>query len=145
MKLLVRCFAASLLALCFAMPGVGGEGGENAGGTGVWILPRSQQLGCSSPAMGQSFSAEDFENDLTLVVSEECGHVIATATEPSNGEAIALPVSGREVTIRRSILQAYSAASVPVVQVLIADQAQQGYLITLAIDSANRTCTLTVQ
>jgi hypothetical protein len=41
MNTLLRFVLALALGVWLAMPSLGSEGGENAGGTGVWILPRA--------------------------------------------------------------------------------------------------------
>lgn len=145
MKLLVRSLIACLLALWISAPTTGGEGGENAGGTGVWILPTCGFLGGPGPGVGQSFAVSDPSKGVRFVVSEECGAVTALAVEPLSGISTPLSVNGRDVTLPASLLQAYVAGGVHLVRVVITDAAHCGYRIDLVLPSAGSPGSLTIQ
>lgn len=136
LKNFTRTLLAILVAVWVAVPTVGGEGGENAGGTGVWILPASSFVGmpCWGPS-GPSRQLTDFTKDLRMVVDPNCGQVLATVTDPLTAVVIPLTVCGRDVTLAASTLRAYSDAQVSSVVVLIVDSQQRGYYMTVTINT----------
>ena len=147
MKLFSRTLLAVLAALWIALPSVGGEGGENGGGTGVWILPRCSALGSvpqACPGTGQMRQFSRLSGDITMVVSPQCGQVVATICDPGTGVFVPLSVSGRDVTLPESVLQAFQGASVTSVKIVIADAAQNGYILTLAVNVAAQSGSLQV-
>lgn len=147
MKHLLRILTVALAAAWLATPGVSGEGegGENAGGTGVWILPGPCALG-GGPALGASAVRQvpTLANDVTMTVSAQLGSVVATACEAGSGTVIPLSVSGRDVTFRGSTMRAFRDANVQVVEIVICDSSQQGYRIRFRIHPNGQSGVLTV-
>jgi hypothetical protein len=140
-----RFFACLLLALALALRLLGGEGegGENAGGTGVWILPRSERITSGSPALDPNspqrvsplvFPALD--HDVGLRVSPECGEVVATLFAEPLGEPVALQVQGNLVVISASLLHNLVNAGVEESIVVILDANGNGYRLRLLLDLA---------
>ena len=150
MHALIRFSVAALLALWLAMPSVGGEGGENGGGTGVWILPRCEFLSGDPLAVGalgvplatRSFST--LTHDVSLYGSSECGQIVATLIDSVSCVPMPLPVVGRNAVIPSSVLQGLRAAGISHAQVVMMDAAHQGYVIHLIIDLAAGSATLSI-
>ncbi len=134
MKSLTRVLVAVALAIWLALPGVGGDGGENGGGTGVWVLPRAQfltqQLGAVPRA---SLSQHNLAQDVFMQLSPEIGVAMATFVDSATGVPVALPVNGTIVRLPANLLQAMAAAHVSTASILITDAVQVGYLITIVI------------
>jgi len=138
------------MAMCIAVPTVGGEGGENAGGTGVWILPRSSFLCAPSAAAGESYTIQNFNRGLVLRVSPELGPVVAVITDSVSGVQIPLAVHGRDVILPASVLTGLVGAGVGDVSLVIFDSHQQGYCLDGNIrsgagNSGGSSATFTVQ
>lgn len=138
-----RILATALLALWVAIPGISGdgEGGENAGGTGVWILPRCEMLSSGSSQNGgleqprvAAFAVPNLNSDVHLRVSNECGQTAATLFDHVSESPLALPVVGQFVTLPASVLQGLLAARVARSDIVIFDAAQKGYRLELRID-----------
>lgn len=142
MQTLARILLTILLAIAIAVPSVGGEGGENAGGTGVWILPRSSCLSgflapnVCSPNVGSTHSVADMAHDFTLRVDEECGEVVATAVDPATSASIVLAVSGRDVIVTPHLFDAVRGAGGAGLSIVISDAANRGYVITATLESS---------
>ncbi|MCR9245313.1 MAG: hypothetical protein NXI31_09795 [bacterium] len=131
MKNLLRILAVALAAVWLAAPSVGGEGGENAGGTGVWILPACAPVG--SPGVRSSFAVNTLASDITMTMSPQIGNAVATAVDPRSGAVLPLSVRGRDVVITAEQLGGFRQAGVTVVDILISDDSRQGYHIRLDI------------
>jgi hypothetical protein len=153
MNTTLRVLAAALLALWFAIPGVSGdgEGGENAGGTGVWILPRCESISSGTWQIGQQsqprvapFAIPSLNQNVKLRVSNECGATSATLFDGENGTPITLGVVGQYVELPSSLLRGLHAAGVAESQIIVADANGRGYLIELRIDIAAATAEVRV-
>jgi hypothetical protein len=150
MHALIRSLVAALLALWLAMPSVGGEGGENGGGTGVWVLPSSSYLSgdplatvmVGAPRATQSFPT--LSQSVTLRGSSECGQIVATMIDPVSCVPMALPVIGRTATVPATVLQGLRAAGIQNAQIVMIDAAQQGYVIHVFLDLAIGTVTFSL-
>lgn len=139
----LRVLAAALLALWLALPGRSGEGdgGENAGGTGVWILPRCETINSGSGngiGIGQPrvapFAIPDFAHDLHLKLSNDCGPASALLFDGSAGLEIELPIVGQTLTVPASVLQSLFSARVAVSDIVVLDASHKGYLMRLRLD-----------
>ncbi len=150
----------SLLSILFAMlvvlPGIGRAGGDNAGGTGVWILPRASTL---SPAMVSVATdphapisieprevrlLDNLQNNLALVASDDMGTPVATLVDGVSGAPIALPVEGRTATLTATMLQQLVGSGVTTATIILLDAQHRGYLVRLNLDLTTHTGDLTV-
>lgn len=145
MSTTLRVLAAAFLALWFAIPGISGdgEGGENGGGTGVWILPRCEPISSGSSQIGQMtqprvapFAIPNFEHGVKFRVSNECGATSATLFDGDNGTPIALPVVGQYIELPAAMLRGLHAAGVAESHIVVTDSSGRGYLMRLRIDLA---------
>ena len=143
MNTTLRILAAALLALWLAIPGISGEGdgGENAGGTGVWILPRSEFLSSGSGMQGRQpriapIAIADLQHEVKLRVSGDTGQCTGTLFDGASNMPIDLPVLGQCVVLPASLLQGLFAARVPSCDIVIVDAARRGYLLSLVFDYA---------
>lgn len=145
MTLSVRALLALLLAAWFTLPSTGDDGGENAGGTGVWILPRSTYLAASVCADGAPREAKTFTlaGDIVLALSSEVGEATATWIDEVAGVAVSLPVSGGQVRVPAALLQALGNAPLRQATVVIADASHAGYVIEIEV-AADGTVTVGV-
>lgn len=142
MKTAFRILAAALLALWLAIPGISGdgEGGENAGGTGVWILPRCSSLTSNTPSNGLLVSQVPpialgaMTTEARFRVSNECGATVASLFDGASGTPIALPVVGQYVVLPVSVMQGLLTARIAESDIVIIDAAHRGYLLHLSID-----------
>lgn len=133
MKSLLRPLVAIALAVWLALPLFGSEGGNNAGGTGIWILPRATFL-----ASGMSQSAPRATKDLlangqdvVMEVSSECGACSATFVDELSGQPVALQANGGLVRLPASLLQSLAGAAGTKAHIVITDANQLGYLLTI--------------
>ena len=91
MKALLHCLLALLAALAVALPSPGSEGGENAGGTGVWILPFCSQINTESQEEPSSLQARltipvaDLNRDIRMQLSSQMGQSVATCVDELTG------------------------------------------------------------
>jgi hypothetical protein len=143
MNTALRVLAAALLALWLAIPGVSGDeaGGENAGGTGVWILPRCEMLSSGSAqnaAFGSprvaAFVVTDLSKDVRMCVSGECGQTVASLFAGVSGSPISLPVIGQYLLLPSSVMQGLLNARVEVSDIVVLDASQKGYRMQFRID-----------
>ena len=149
----LRVLTAALLAMWLALPGKSGEGdgGENAGGTGVWILPRCETIssnagnftGLGAPRI-PPFVISDLAHDLRLRMSSDCGPASALLFDGTVGLETELPVSGLTVTVPASVLQTMFSAGVASADIVVMDAAHKGYLMRLGIDLLTARGTLAV-
>ncbi len=115
MKSLLRLLAALALAIWVAVPVVGSDGGDNAGGTGIWILPRATCLASgmevTPPRAAKVLTT--FNHDVVMQVSSECGAVVATFVDDLSGQPVSLATFSGQVRIPASLLQAMAGSSCP--------------------------------
>lgn len=127
-----------LLVLAFvALPalGVPGGGGDNAGGTGVWILPACATVS-TSESLGQprlSIAIADPTRDAVLECAPELGAAVASGVDEMGGSPVLFTVVGRRVTLPGAWLSALSRTRVNA-DVVVADGAMAGYHIHVAVD-----------
>lgn len=133
MILPLRNLLVLLAAVCLAMPTTCDEGGENNGGTGVWILPACANITAPRAASRGSWAVSGTAVDVKMVVAAEMGAPSATLVDDVSGVPIALATSGRTVTIPKILLQALHQSSVRSASVIITDTAQRGYVMRLSI------------
>jgi hypothetical protein len=140
---MLRGLLAFVLALVFVVPVTAGNGGgNNPGGDGVWILPRSSVIvgllptaitpirgTCHYPPTAQS---------LQMKVSPEVVSPVAFLVDPISGAQIPLATTVDIVTIPVSVINAFLAANVTTVLGTITDAAFQGYYFRLRIDPVTR-------
>lgn len=143
MNTTLRILAAALLALWLAIPGISGEGdgGENAGGTGVWILPRSEFLSSGSGMQGRQprispIAIPNLLQDVKLRVSGDTGQCTGTLFDGVSNIPVDLPVLGQCVVLPASLMRGLFAARVPSCDMVIVDAARRGYLLSLVFDYA---------
>ncbi|MBL8747534.1 MAG: hypothetical protein JNK78_00130 [Planctomycetes bacterium] len=150
---------AFAFAALLALPGLSTDGGGNASGTGVWILPRPTYVssGCatvgvvangagigSTAAVG-CFAIASLGSDVHLVTSSDLSSFTAAMIDSVSGVAIPLVVSGREVVISKDQLQGLAASGVSITDVVVADSGQLGYVLRVQIDAATGSATLTLR
>lgn len=143
MNTTLRILAAALLALWLAIPGISGEGdgGENAGGTGVWILPRSEFLSSSSGLQGRQprispIAIPNLLSDVKLRVSGDTSQCTGTLFDGVSNMPVDLPVTGPCVVLPSSLMRGLFAARVPSCDIVIVDASRRGYLLSLVFDYA---------
>lgn len=144
MKLSLRSLPALVVAALLALPGVGSEGGEGAGGTGVWILPGPKFVGTAPLTAPVTAAAptSQWVGDIKLAAAPGMDGVTAMLIDEVSGESMALPVCGREVVLDRSVLAGLIAAGVNTAHIVIVDANQLGYVFKVAVDAANASATL---
>lgn len=149
MKPSSRLFSALLCAAILALPGFGSEGGEGAGGTGVWILPGARFVG---PGAGSSTSltaapmaVPSLASPMTLTTAPEVGEVTATLLDDVSGSPLPLPVSGRNVTIEKSVFQGLLASGTTSAILVITNSSQLGYVVKISIDPLTASATMTLR
>lgn len=132
----LRNILALMAAVWLAIPTPGNGGGENNGGSGVWILPA-----CAGLTVGQS-SAPRAEHvvantsaDIKVQVDNNMGTAAATFTDDLSGTTTGMQVTGRIVTVPKQLLQALQQSPVLSGTLLITDASQTGYFIRLTIQS----------
>lgn len=140
---LLRIVLAVFLAALLAVPTTGNEGGENGGGTGVWILPRSSFLaeidtGCQ--AFRSEFTAGSL-SDLQFKVDALMGQPTATFVSDVDGSTYGLTVVGSIVRCPKELLQVGVGARGTI---LITDSSGRGYVLLLSVDEATGLVTIRV-
>lgn len=144
MKALLRFVVASLLAIAMALPSLGGDGGPNGGGTGVWVLPAASFLSAAPTASPRdSHVSISTSESLQFKVSDEVGQIVALFFDELSGAPVALPINGREVTVPAALLSAMSQRVGARADVLIADASLRGYVVKIVI-AEDRTATVRV-
>lgn len=148
MNFRLRFVPALLVAALLTLPGISSEGGENAGGTGVWILPRpafvcagAGDVAPTSPPLAIS----TLTNEVRLVTSTELGSMSATLVDSISGSPLPLPITGRDVVLSRAVLQGLAASGTTEAHIVVADAQQLGYVFKLSIDTAGGSATLTLR
>lgn len=138
MNAIVRILLAIVLAAWISSPSVGSEGGENAGGTGIWILPRATFFS-GGTGLGSGVAPREvrlFANanqDIRLAVSDEVGAAVATLVEDASGASSSLPVTGFLVVIPSSLQQSLLSSNSVRSTIVIADASQLGYFIEVVV------------
>ncbi|MBX3463388.1 MAG: hypothetical protein KF830_09465 [Planctomycetes bacterium] len=140
MKALLRFLLFALVAAWFALPSMGTDGGEGAGGTGVWILPRPTFLasasGCGGSGAVRGSTSIPADAPLTLKACDELGLFTATLVDPLSGASTLLPCNGFQVALSSDLLRTLRETCGSA-HVVIADGTQLGYLIQITFDSAS--------
>lgn len=140
MKALVRFLLFALVAVWLALPTMGTDGGEGAGGTGVWILPRPTFLASASGSGGfgavRGSTSIPANAPLTLKACAELGLFTATLIDPSSGVSTLLPCNGLDVILSSDLLRTLRETCGSA-HVVIADGTQLGYVIQIAFDPAS--------
>lgn len=151
MNLRLRFVPVLLAAVLLALPSIGDEGGEGAGGTGVWILPRPTYLAPGVPATTPPAVASVPPVALTsgagvaLTIAAESGESTACLVDGVSGSSLPLPVSGRVVTVDRLVVQGLVASGTSVAHIVVTDAQQLGYVIQVSIDLATGSATLSLR
>lgn len=132
--MLRNVFSLLVLAL-LAIPAPGDEGGENASGTGVWILPACAaidpaQLDPSAPTRAQ-FVCSDTSKPVEMRVSQAMSSVSGTMTYDVLGTPVALEVTGQVVRVSPAMMAALSQSPCKTATILISDVHQKGYVLRL--------------
>ncbi|MFN9277935.1 MAG: hypothetical protein ACK6D1_11390 [Planctomycetota bacterium] len=144
MKVVRQILAACLFLAVLALPGIGGDGGPNGGGTGVWVLPAASYLTANAPTLVRDAHASvSVSQPLRLKVSDEVGDAIAVFADDLSSAPISLPVVNREVTVPAALLTAMSQRIGSQAVVVIADASLRGYIVKIAI-AADRTAVVRV-
>ena len=138
MNLLFRILAALALAIALALPAVGGEGGETGGGTGVWVLPGARYLSIGPLGAVRESRSFGITQDIVMQISSQGGIASATFVDDLTMLPVSLPMSGMQVRIPSSLLQALSESSSPTGTIMIVDAQQFGYLMRLTVSSAGQ-------
>ncbi len=133
----LRFLLALAIAALLAMPIVSGDGGENGGGTGIWILPRATFLagGCSSTPVDQK-AVPSLAADLVMQVSTECGSCTASLVDDVSGVPVSLTVVGNRVRLPASLLQALGASAAKA-SLVILDAQGYGYSMSVSVSPAS--------
>jgi hypothetical protein len=133
------------LILGLTLRGISGEGGDNAGGTGIWILPQAGSLTQGPPGAPRAvLNLASLNQDVNLSVSVQCGMVSASFVDGLSQAPVSLPVTGSVVRLHASLLQAMAAAGSTHASIVIVDAAQVGYRIEVVVDCALRTAIIKV-
>lgn len=130
MATLVRLLAVVVLGVVLALPGVGGEGGENGSGTGIWVLPRGTHLAPGTSGPPREIRTVQAGQPCTMQMSFDVGQATAILVESVSGTSSALAVNGSFLTLSASLLQALLDASATAT-ILVADELQFGYVLGL--------------
>ena len=139
MSSLLRKALVLLVAAWLAIPTVCDEGGENNGGTGVWILPACANVPATgaqggAPVRGQ-FERSDASTDVKMELASQMSSAVATFVDEVSGSPVALPVTGRIVTVPKQLLQTLKQTALTG-SIIISDAAQRGYVLGLQVSSA---------
>lgn len=146
MKFFLRLVLPLAVATGLALPGIGGDGGDNGGGTGVWILPRACYLASDvvDPASTARLArtAASCNGGITLTADSHLGALTATLVDSVSGAPVALPVNGREIVLSGGLLTELKEAGVEA-QVVVTDSQHLGYVMSVAF-ADNGSCTIKV-
>lgn len=141
MKTLSRLSLLIAFAVWLALPTVGNDGGDNAGGTGVWILPRSTFLASGAPMIDPATAAREsiqvasgLTSSVTLTASSEMGTMTATMMESTTGTPVALPTNGRNITLSADLLRGIREAGASA-KIVVLDGLLQGYVLEVTFAS----------
>jgi hypothetical protein len=145
MKSLCKAVFVCALLLAFALPGFGDDGGENGGGSGVWVLPRAcflTPLSGSTPPLASM--QRSINQDLVLQLSAEVGVASGTFLESLASVPVAVPVSGSTARVSASLLQSLALLPVPQATVVISDASHLGYVLKITVTAATSTALIQV-
>ena len=146
MKIFTRLLLPLALAIGLFVPGIGSDGGDNAGGTGVWILPRANFLASdvlvAGSAMRGTIHVANCTGDVKLAVDTTMGSFTATLIDPVSGSPVALPTTGRQVVLDSNLLNGLKESGIEA-SVVISDGQHLGYVMTVGLN-ANGCCTVKV-
>lgn len=133
------------LILWVALPGVSGDGGDNAGGTGIWILPQAGSLGTGVGGPPRAaLAVPTLSQDITMKVSAECGHCTAVFVDSLSQVPVALTVTGTHIRIPAALLQSVSAAGCANANIVVTNAAHIGYAMQVIIDRGAGTAIIRV-
>ena len=136
MKSKLSILPVLLAALVFALHAVGDEGGENGGGTGVWILPACAFVNSGNVNEAETprliISIDDPSQDVKLRVSGQLGSPTATYVDGTTGESQSLVVDGKQVVFPSGLLQVVSSGASEGGTIVIVDAQQNGYVIRVS-------------
>ena len=144
-----RALLAVLFAAWLAMPSVGDEGGENASGGGVWILPCAAVIDetaihTNGSAQRGQLAAHAVAADIRMQVASNMGTASAVLVTPLSSDPLPLAVEGSCVVIPRELLQTLAVGKT-CSRILIVDALQSGYVIDMVFDVAGSAVTLSVR
>lgn len=148
MKSTQRLLPALVAAALLSLPGISSEGGEGAGGTGVWILPSPKYVGAVSlsvPVSGAPAPATPWTNDLKLAADVGVSTFTAVLIDDLSGSPMDLPVEGREVLLKQVVLEDLVASGVGVAHIVVVDTNQIGYVVRIAIDPDTHKASLSLR
>lgn len=133
----LRNVLALIAMVWLAIPAPGNGGGENNGGTGVWILPACANMSATSQdpnaATRADMMAPNTASHIKLKVDGAMGASAATFTDNLSGTVVGMQVSGRVVTIPKQLLQSLEQSPVRKATVIITDASQCGYIIRVTV------------
>jgi hypothetical protein len=130
---LLRSVLALITAAWLMSPAPGNGGGENNGGTGVWILPACANITAAAQdpaaAARMTIQVPGTASDVRLQVDSSMGVASAVFVDDLSGAVIGMPVAGRLVTLPRQLLQALQHSPIGKGTLMITDASQMGYVI----------------
>lgn len=142
MKAHLRFLLPAVFAAWLALPGIGSDGGENAGGTGVWILPRptflasgAPEITAATPDRGALAVPTVISGPISVAAASELGSFTATLTDPISGVATSLPTNGREFTLTSAMLMGLKSSGAGA-HIVVSDSQQLGYVLRVSFDPA---------
>lgn len=144
MKLLTRALLLLLLGLSGVLTLFGEDGGEGAGGTGIWILPSCRNFASGTELIGRlppgvgaepraSFRVDDLTSDVVMRVAPEVGPAVAMLLEACAGEPVVLPVNGSLVRLPQGLLRTLVEGRVDGARILILDGDGRGYAVSVHV------------
>lgn len=136
MMSLLRLLLALVTATIIALPIISSDGGENGGGTGIWILPRARFL-CAGPAPAplDSKNLATLSVDLVMQVSAECGACVATLIDEVSGVPVSLPAVGSRIRLSAALLQVVASGGGRA-SIVILDSSGLGYSLKVTTSSS---------
>ncbi|MCB9876448.1 MAG: hypothetical protein H6835_02510 [Planctomycetes bacterium] len=142
-----RALLAMLFAAWLAMPSVGDEGGENASGGGVWILPCAAVIDESALEQGvvarSVLAGHQVNQGLCLQMASNMGSASAVLVSGLSGDVMPLPTSGAKIFLSKQLMQSLAATRTGA-KIVVADSQQRGYVIEITVDASGSTVTLSV-
>lgn len=144
MRTLLRTLAAVLLGLCAVLPVLGGD--ECGGGEGgVWILPRCSAMtntGGRTRVLGLargSRTYSDLDKSIELQLSGELGAAAAMLSVSETNTTVQLAIVGHVLQLSGEMLQQMSASGVQSADIVISDEAGNGYVMLLVFANGGAT------
>jgi len=131
----LRNILALMAAVWLAIPAPGNGGGENNGGSGVWILPACANITVQDPnALPRAVHTfANTASDIKVKVANGMGTPTATFTDDLSGTTVGMNVTGRVVTVPKQLLQALALSPIRKGTLLITDASQCGYIIRVIV------------